>query len=150
MDLKHKKLKQECRKNQYHLTLTFMEGDADGYEYGEVFSPEFEGEIKELYELFQKELKTKNYGSEREEHRHELLEKVLKCYPAITKKALDDLDLDDDDETKCDVLSDYFSDLGYGNYGPCYDYPRLLTNIELTHFDEKGDEYFITDEDRKY
>ena len=141
MEPKHKGLKQACRKNQYKLRLTFMEGDCDGYAYGEVYSPSFDGEIAALYNLYSGLLREYKKGPwHKPETDHDIAVKAVMETPALRSVAVEN------EKYAEDHVNEYLHDLGHGCYGPSYDFPRRIYGVELTHFDDVGDEYFVQTE----
>lgn len=140
MDLTHKELKQACRKNQYKLSLTFMEGDGDGYEYGEIYSEYFEGEIQGIFDIFRNPPK---HGDD-EKLRESVVETIVASPVLLTAAmAQQGVESESSNYSHRDIVSDYLTELGYGYYGPSYDYPRAFWSMELTHFDMHGDEYLV-------
>ncbi len=119
-----------------------MEGDADGYQEGVVYSNTYEGVIEILHKFYLKLNKGKGKWANRDNHR-EAAEELFIKHPVLLKE----LELSPEDEKDEDAIRDYASDylasLGHGNYGPSYDYPRVIDRVELTYFDDKGDEYIV-------
>jgi hypothetical protein len=147
MDVSKLKLKQACRKNQYRLAITFMEGDADGYKTGLVYSDKYEGEIEELMKLYREQIKVASRGLGGDDC-DELLDDTAKKFAnnpvlvaAVAKKFNISEEEQKDLKAMTDAARDYLLDLGHCNYGG-YDIPRAPDSLELTYFDSNGDEYY--------
>lgn len=140
--MKKGKLKQACRKNEFKFTIEFMIGDADGSETGIVYSPTYEGEIEELYKIYSKQIKIANKGlgldgcEELNKDTRELILANPILMAAVTRG---------EDPKKEEYLEDWVADYQatLGDYGSNdlggYS-PRMM---ELTYFDENGDEWIM-------
>lgn len=137
------KLKQKCVKNKYKLSFTFMRGDADGYKTEHIMIDKYEGTyLEELTKLMNKWMLVASKGlsgRECEKLRETAVLDVLNN-PVVKSVAVKN------EEFALDHVSDFLFDLGYrwdGDSG----IPLSPDSIELTFFDNQGDEYTVFEND---
>jgi len=126
----------------FKLKLSFMEGDADGYSYGEVIASTVTDEIKELIKMLDTvsaPYKECGHGGEDcEDEKNAGIQYVLDS--SILKfVALSRSTWNGDDEDKA---NDYLSDLGWDIHANNM-FPNSIEGWTLSYFDGDGVEYEV-------
>ena len=136
------KLKQAVITNCYKLTLTCMEGDADGYKSGSVIGPTYNGSfLEELFNIFQAQIfEVYRQGMGNSEAEDLYLESISKIIQ--TPLVMDFLKIQEDEEGSEDKIKLFLRTLGYSYYD-CGDFVRTPESMELTYFDDKGNEFLV-------
>jgi hypothetical protein len=119
--------------NQFKLVLTFMQGDADQFRVGIKYSSDFEGELEELYKLYQMQIeKTKNGIG---------MDDALKLFSqtkqlVVTNSVLNPIAVKDQSKSD-EQATDYLLDLGDGGDDESFYSPYA---VELKYLNRHGEE----------
>lgn len=140
------KLKQKKITNMFKLSLTCMEGDADGFKTGFVLSPQFQGTyLEELTSILTTQIKRARKGlSGRDSEK--LYEKSVELVGKMNH-FLQEAANSGAGTTGQDCAADFLCNLEYGYFGPGEEI-RDPYSLELSYFDDQGDEFtvFLVDE----